>query len=259
MDRFKVFRSVVLALFIRELKTRFGESRIGYIWVIVEPLIHILVMLILFSVFMGHAMPEVPFSLFLVTGMVPYFLFKNIVNSVMNSVPANKALFSYRPVRPIAVYVARTLVETMIYVAIFISIIFGMMWFGIEDITIGNPLELLFVLGMLIVLGLTIGIVLSIVTHKFPFLKMLVGVFMTLLYFISGVMFPLWVIPSQYLPYLLCNPVLHLIELFRESFFTYYPLTDGVSIGLPIVSILVFGYIGLWFYEKREIYLKSST
>jgi len=256
---FHVFQTVVLALFLRELKTRFGENRLGPIWVVGEPLIHIVVMLLIFSVFIGRMMPEIPYSLFLVTGLVPFFLFKNIVTNLMHSIQANKALFSYRPVRPIAVYVARTLLDTIIYSSIFIFIIIALSWFGAVDISIPHPLELLFILAMIILLGLSLGILLSILIHKFPSLKIVVNVFMTLLYFISGVMFPLWVIPSQYLPYLLYNPVLHLIELFRESFFAYYPLTNGISFEIPIFSILIVGYIGLWFYVKREKYLKSST
>lgn len=256
---FQVFQTVILALFLRELKTRFGESRLGPIWVIMEPLVHIVVMLLIFSVLMGRMMPEIPYSLFLVTGLVPFFLFKNIVTNLMNSIQANKALFSYRPVRPIAVYLARTLLDTIIYTSIFIFIIIILSWFGAVDVSISNPLELLLTLAMIVLFGLSVGILFSIVVHKFPFFKIVINVLMTLLYFISGVMFPLWVIPSQYLPYLLYNPVLHLIELFRESFFSYYPVTNGISIEIPIFSTLVFGYIGLWFYVKREIYLKSST
>jgi capsular polysaccharide transport system permease protein len=88
---------------------------------------------------------------------------------------------------------------------------------------------------------------------------MIISVIMTLLYFASGIMYPLWIIPSKYLFYLEYNPVLHLVELFRESFFSYYPLVDGISFELPILFILVVAFVGLWFYEKREIYLKSST
>lgn len=259
MQHFSVFRSVVLALFIRELKTRFGESRLGYAWVILEPMMHIVMLLVIFSVFQDRMMPQVPFSLFLVTGLIPYFLFQHIANALMGSVPANLALFSYKPVRPIAVYATRTMLEVLIYGTIFGIILIGFWWFDLAPIQIGFPLELFGVTALIILFSVVIGIVLSIVIHKFPSLKMAVKIMFTLLYFLSGIMYPLWIIPSQYLVYLQYNPLLHLIELFRESFFSYYPHIEGISYFLPLWTILVVGYIGMWFYVKREPILRSST
>jgi capsular polysaccharide transport system permease protein len=72
-------------------------------------------------------------------------------------------------------------------------------------------------------------------------------------------MYPLWIVPSEYIAYLEYNPVLHLIELFRESFFDYYPHIDGISAELPVWMTLCIGFVGLWFYAKRETLLRSST
>lgn len=256
---FQVFQTVVSALFLRELKTRFGESRLGYLWIIVEPMIHIVVLLIIFGVFRGRMMPQVPFPLFLVTGLVPYFLFQHIVNALMGSIPANLALFSYKPVRPIAVYVTRTILETLIYGVIFSLILIGFMWFGIASVSIAFPLELIGVTLLIIMFSIAVGIALSLLIHKIPSTKIVVRIGLMLLYFLSGIMYPLWIIPSEYVAYLEYNPVLHLIELFRELFFSYYPHVDGISVALPLWATLCIGCIGLWFYTKRETLLRSST
>lgn len=259
MANYSVLRSVVFALFIRELKTRFGETRLGYIWIILEPMMHIVMLLVIFSFVQNRMMPQVPFSLFLVTGLVPYFLFQHIVNSLMGSIPANLALFSYRPVRPIAVYITRTILETLIYGTIFCLILGIFIWFSIAPVTVAFPLELIGTVLLIIFFSFSVGIALSIVVHKIPSLKMGVKIIMTLLYFLSGIMYPLWIIPSEFLRYLEYNPVLHLIELFRESFFAYYPHIEGVSVTYPMWVMLIVGYIALWFYTKRETLLRSST
>jgi len=256
---FQVFRTVIFALFLRELKTRFGESRLGYFWIIIEPMIHIVMLLVIFSVFRSQMMPQVPFSLFLITGLVPYFLFQHIVNALVGSIPANLALFSYKPVKPFAVYVARTFLEVLIYGTIFTLIILSFEWFNIVPVAIGFPLELLGVTALIIFFSMAIGIALSILTHKFPTLKIVIKIALSLLYFLSGIMYPLWIVPSQYLVYLEYNPLLHLVEMFRESFFSYYPHIEGISLTLPIWVILVVGYVGMWFYTKRESLLRSST
>ena len=47
VSRWSVETSVLYALFVRELKTKFGRSRLGYLWAIFEPLAHIGVMITL--------------------------------------------------------------------------------------------------------------------------------------------------------------------------------------------------------------------
>ncbi|MDD2368750.1 MAG: hypothetical protein PHQ90_05555, partial [Sulfuricurvum sp.] len=95
--------------------------------------------------------------------------------------------------------------------------------------------------------------------HKVSSAKIIVKIGLMLLYFLSGIMYPLWIVPTTYVNYLEYNPVLHLIELFRESFFSYYPHIDGISVAFPLWMTLAIGFIGLWFYSKRETLLRSST
>ena len=259
LDNFSAFRNVVLALFIRELKTRFGGSKLGYAGVIVEPLLHIVFLILVFSFLRGQMMPQIPFILFMITGLIPYFLFKNIASSLMGSIKGNLALFSYKPVRPFAVYVARTILEVMIYGAIFGIVLGVIWWFDIVPFHIAHPLELLGSIALIVLFAMTFGIILSLVDHVFPSIKIIVNVLLSLLYFLSGVMFPIWIVPSDYLYYLEWNPVLHLIEIFRESFFSSYPQVYGISVSYPFWWVLVMGYIGMWFYSKRESHLRSST
>lgn len=257
MASYSSFQTVVTALFIRELKTRFGESKFGYVWILLEPLSHIVLMLIVFSVIMGTTISNIPFSLFLVTGMIPFFLFKNIVMNLMNGISANKALFAYQPVKPIAVYAARSLLEAIIYFTIFVLILGMFWWFGLADATIGHPFEILLAFIMIVLFGISMGIPLSIAVHSFPSLKLVVSVGMTILYFASAILYPVWMVPSPYLEYLEYNPLLHLIELFRDAFFQYYPNAEGISYASPVWTMLFLGYIGMWFYMKREQFLKS--
>lgn len=246
-------------MFLREIKTRFGETKLGYAWVVIEPMLHIVFLILVFSFLRDRMMPQVPFVLFMITGLIPFFLFKNIARALMGSVNANSALFAYRPVRPFAVYIARTLLEAVIYGAIFGIILAVIWWFDFVPFSIAHPLELMALTTLIVLFALTFGIVLSLVNHVFPSIKIIVDVLFSLLYFLSGIMFPLWIIPAEYMQYLEWNPMLHLIEMFRESFFAYYPVVDGISGAYPVWWVLIMGFIGMWFYTKREADLRSST
>jgi capsular polysaccharide transport system permease protein len=45
---------VVHALIIRETRTRFGDSKLGYGWALLEPIAHILMLSLVFAVLMRH-------------------------------------------------------------------------------------------------------------------------------------------------------------------------------------------------------------
>ena len=45
----QIQKAVFHALFAREMQTRFGKYRLSYVWALIEPLSHIIVLSLLFS------------------------------------------------------------------------------------------------------------------------------------------------------------------------------------------------------------------
>jgi capsular polysaccharide transport system permease protein len=43
----EVQQATVKALFLREIKTRFGKYRLGYFWAVLEPAAHLLVLMVI--------------------------------------------------------------------------------------------------------------------------------------------------------------------------------------------------------------------
>lgn len=94
----EVQQAAVKALFLREIKTRFGKYRLGYLWAVLEPAAHLLVLLTIFGFIMHRTMPDISFPVFLLNGLIPYFLFSNIATRSIGAIEANQGLFNYRPV-----------------------------------------------------------------------------------------------------------------------------------------------------------------
>lgn len=180
------FLSVIFALFLRELKTRFGERRFGAFWVLFEPLLHLLIFLFVFVFLRNRMMPQVPFELFLITGLTPYFIFQHIVTGLMSSIDANKALFAYRPVKPIDTYLTRAILEVLIYGIVFAIIIAGFGFFMGIDIAIYHPLMFMSIFLILVLMGFAFGIIASLIVHVFPTAKIIIRVLMMPLYFLFG-------------------------------------------------------------------------
>jgi ABC-type polysaccharide/polyol phosphate export permease len=64
---------VLSALIVRETRTRFGESRLGYGWALIEPILHIALLWAMFALLM-HGQPPIGgnFFVFYYTGLIRY-------------------------------------------------------------------------------------------------------------------------------------------------------------------------------------------
>jgi len=68
-----------------DFKTKYAGSYLGIVWAFVQPVVTILVYWFVFSVIRAHAVREVPFVMWLMAGLVPWFYFQEALNSGSNS------------------------------------------------------------------------------------------------------------------------------------------------------------------------------
>ena len=72
---------VLHALILREMVTRYGISRLGYVWAVLEPVGFITLLSLLFSQ-IAHAPPiGKSFPLFYATGYIAFHWFQQTINS----------------------------------------------------------------------------------------------------------------------------------------------------------------------------------
>ena len=241
----QITKAVVFALVLREFQTRFGERRMGAFWVLFEPIAHITIMMLIFTVIRARAVPGMDFPVWLLAGMVPFFLMRNIALKLMDSVEANRALFAYPNIKILDTYAARVIVECVTSACVYAILLFALgFWFG-YDVSVAYPLRWMgsLLIGILFTVGL--GIVFSVIAQVMPNIKSFIRLLFLPLYLISGVMFPLWIIPNQYLPLVLWNPFAHIVDNIRSSIFVNYPDIPGINYQYLISLTIVFCFL-LW-------------
>lgn len=247
-----IIKDVLFALVLREFLTRFGSRRMGAFWLLLEPMAHISIMLFIFTVVRAREVTGMEFPIFLLTGMIPFFLMRNITMKLMDAVSANQALFAYPNIKIFDTYIARTLVECLISATVYSIFIFALGFWGGYDVSIAHPLEWLGYLAIGIAFSFGLGILFSIIVQMMPNAKSLIYIVFMPIYLISGVIFPLWIIPEQYLPWLLWNPFAHIISEIRQSIFVYYPDIPGVNTEYPLACTVIALFISLGLYRVRR-------
>jgi capsular polysaccharide transport system permease protein len=243
---------VIFALFIRELKTRFGAYRLGLLWAFLEPTLFVIMISAIRSfrsyggIFGGEAY-GIPYPIFFMLGIVPYKCFSSQLTQGAAAVRANQGLFTYRQVRPIDALIARTLLEILIYSSVFLIFMTVFWWFGFA-VSIAQPLKLIGVFILLTLLGSGMGLIICVGQLRIPELSKITPLLIRPLFFISGIFFSINEIPAQYQHYLLWNPMLHAIELIRNACYSSYNV-DLVSWGFLAISALVTSFFGLAMYR----------
>src|ERR671911_3049339 len=125
-SHFQIQRDVIYALLLRELSSRFGKSRGGFMWVLVEPIAHLLVPVIIRGFIRERLMPGVEFPVFLVYGILPFLLFKAICLQIVDGVNAGQGLLSYRQVLLMDVFIAKALAFFVIQAIVFVIVLTGL-------------------------------------------------------------------------------------------------------------------------------------
>ena len=87
---------VITALILREVHTLYGNTRLGYLWAIIQTAFNIGVFW-LFREFLGaHAPHSMEMAVFLLCGFIPWYMFSDTVSRCMKAVSANQALLAAR-------------------------------------------------------------------------------------------------------------------------------------------------------------------
>ena len=247
----KVMYASIRALLLRELQTRFGQYRLGYLWVFLEPLLTIGIMVILFGTVMQRTLPGMDYTVFLINGIIPFFMFRTGVTLGISATESNRGLFSYRPVKPIDALLARNILEFLLKFTAYIAFTAAFVWFGYH-ISFEQIPQLLGYWTLLFIFMLACSLIFIVIGDFSKEVGKFLSVFFLILYFLSGILYSIHIIPVQYREYLLYNPLIHIFELMRHAVVPTYNLVPGISLSYFVIWMILSLFIGLLLYTRFE-------
>ena len=251
-----IFNSVVMALFLREVQTRFGTKKMGYFWAIFDAMFMVLVFAGLKAAIAKKSMPGVDFPVFLATGFLAFFLFQHIVKSSMGAFSANKALFAYKQVKPFDTIVVRVLLEILVStVATLVFIAIGL-YFDF-DMAVKNFDMVMLAVIWLCVFGFSLGLMFAVFSYFYETFGKVVNVIMTPLLFVSALMYTVDSLPPVLRKIILYNPLVHFIEMIHGFYFQSLD-TRYVDYEYMLYWTIIPLFLGLYFYVRAEKRILSS-
>jgi capsular polysaccharide transport system permease protein len=256
-DSIRLQFDIVRALAFREQCERIGKSQFGAVGLLLEPLLFVAVLLVLRIAIRAPGTEFMNPVLQFGAGFVLFYLFSNIALRAINGVSKSQRFAELRRVRPLDVLMAGALVESQVYGTCLVLVIVGVclaQW----QFTVADPGQAVAIFFLIVLAALGIGISALVIGHRVPLVKLFVRlVLRRVLFWTSGLFFSIIYIPEHLKPFLLWNPLLHGIELFRHALVPTYPI-PGIS--LPYLLAWAFGSLGfsMFVYGNNEQLLVSE-
>lgn len=245
------------ALFLREAVFRISKGRAAWFWLLLEPLFHVAYLMVLFSVIRMRTVGGISTALWIMVGLLAFFMFKRTATQAMNAVGANEALFAYRQVRPVDAVLVRAALEGFLTTLITVLGLSVAGLFGLAVVP-AFPLMVMEAFFGMWLLGLGFGLITSVASELAPEFGNFIGLALTPVYFISGVIFPVGSVPPPYRDWLLLNPLVHGLEAARLGFAPYYHAVNELNIYYVYGTALVTIFLGLVLHNRFEMKLVTQ-
>ena len=237
-------------MLLREIQTRFGSQKLGYFWAVLDPMATIIIFALIKEIVNPHGMVGIDYPVFLASGYIGFFMFKNIVLRSFDVYDANKGLFIYKQVKPFDAIVTRVLLEFSLTIVIIILFLF-IGWYLNFEIVPKNTLYVILGYMWLVLFSFSISILFSLLGFFYENFKKIMRLIFLPLYFLSAVLYTLDSIPSVARKVLLLNPLVHFMEMIHGNYF-YGLDTKYVNYIYMLLWTLIPLFLGLWLYNKSE-------
>ena len=233
---------IIYALMMHDIKSRFFGNGFGYAIMIAWPLLHILVIL---AVNAGRIVPRgASMVLYAATAVIPWVASNYIGRFIMLGVLTNKSYLQYPIIKPLDLMVSRAALEIVSNAIVVITILIGMSLCGI-DVVPHNILQACMAWGSSIFLGVSLGFFGGAICLAYPMFNLVFVLFIIVAWATCGIGVDPELLPEKYGYYLSFNPVMHVVEWMRQSYFldapthllnkTYLLSTSAVLLAIGLI------------------------
>ncbi len=242
-------RELLWHMTIRHLRGQYKQSILGYAWAILNPLSLMLTLSFVFSVLLRFESSGIPYPLFVLTGLLPWIFFSTAVSSATDSITGAFSLVT-------KVYFPREVLPTAAVLTKIVDMGFGllilvalMIYLGYTPVWTIVWVPVLFLIQLLFVMG--IAYPMAAFNLFFHDVRFLVGVVLTLWFYLTPVIYPVDIVPERYEIVFDLNPMALFVNAYRRVLLHgVSPGGDRLLLGLG-VAVLTF-LIGYYLFKRME-------
>ncbi len=210
-------RSIVLQLTARDFKTRYLGSYLGLLWAFIQPTVTILIFWFVFEVgFKSAPISDVPFILWLITGIIPWFFIADTVSSASNCIVENSYLVKKVVFRVSMLPIVKLLSALVIHLFFVVVIFSFFIAYGYRP-TLYN-LQVAYYCFAMTVLLLGVSWLTSAMIIFLKDVGQVVAMCLQFGFWLTPIFWGVGMVPQRYHFFIKLNPVYYLVQGYRDCF-----------------------------------------
>ena len=251
IQNFLRFRPLLGELMARDIKIKYRRSVLGVLWTLLNPLLMMVVLSVVYSNLFKFDIEN--FSLYLLSGQVMFNFYSDATTSSMNAILGSASLIKKIYVPKYLFVLSRVCSSVINFLAAFLAMILVMLALRVE---LHYTVFLSFVpVVLLVIFSLGIGLILSAITVKFRDVMHLYSVFVTVIMYLTPVIYPMSILPDWLKIIVKANPLTNYLTMFRDVMLNNMIFSAGdvlIGIAEAIVALVLGLYI---FYKNQDTFI----
>jgi ABC-2 type transport system permease protein len=240
------YRELIYQFVSRSVKTRYKRSALGVVWTMLNPLLTMVVLTIVFSSIFRFQIEHFP--IYILSGQVVWIFFSSVTSGAMGEMVWSGDLLK-RIYVPKSVFIMSAIGTSLVNIGISlipllaISLVVGV---RLSWALLVWPFSVL----LLSIFSMGVGFLLSTASVYFADMLPVYDVILTIWLYATPIIYPLEIIPENWLWFFRLNPLYYLVEAFRIPLLYGIVPTAGIWIPATVSSILIL-IVGGWVFTSR--------
>ncbi len=239
-------RGLIRLLVTRDLTVRYKRSVLGAWWTLINPLLTVLVFWIVFSNLFGRTAGEVPYVVYVSTGILFASFFTQGVIDSGGAIVSSRAILEKVHVPPEVFSVSAAMAAAANFLISMVALL------AILALTATPPSWMIVLTPVSIVAMLMMvagaGLIVASGAVLFYDVFALVRVLTLLLMYTAATFYPLSIVPERWQFVLFLNPLFHHLRMFRT--FVYGEPLSTLSLAVTLGSGVVTLAVGVWVFSR---------
>jgi lipopolysaccharide transport system permease protein/teichoic acid transport system permease protein len=236
-------RRVMLSLAVRGFQSRYIGTGGGMIWSIVHPLATVFIFWIVFSLgFKSEGPKGIPFLLYFMTAFLPWHFVNEVLSSSANTVVANRHLATKMVFPTETLPIVEIMIATAGHLILLAFTILLLFLHGEIPGLEGLQIIYAYLCAVALSLGLSWFLAAMNVFHRD--VSQSLATLLNFWFWMTPIVWSVDMVPERWQPFLMLNPMLHVIESYRGALLYASPLWSDMPQVLTFWAIVCFVGVG---------------
>jgi len=229
----------------KEITLKYKRTALGILWSLLNPILLALILFIAFKIFMKIKMEN--YTFFFLSALFPWNWFSASVIMSAGTLISNVTLIK-RIRFPRYFLIVATVLAQFVNFLFALPIIVGLSFFSGKGPNTNWFFTIPFLVTIQFIVTAGICLLISIVNAYFRDMEYIIGVMISLLFWMTPIVYPLEMVPETYRFYLAINPLTYLITAWRDIFMSNS--INWQNIGISFCSSVAFFLLGIFVFQR---------